>query len=412
MSKLRVLLTNLSLCARSGTELYTRDVAAELLRRGHQPAVYSPLCGVVADEIRAAGVPVVDDLSQLEWSPDVIHGHHHPETMTALLAFPTAPALFVCHDREAWHDHPPRFPRLRRYVAVDENCRERFAADGVADPAAVAVIPNGVDLERFRARGPLPAQPTRALLFSNYAAEHTHLGQVRAACAAAGLTLDVIGSGVGNLCARPEEVLPGYDVVFAKARCALEALASGCAVVLCDDRGTGPLIRSASWEQLRRWNFGRRTCTQPLTADALRAELAGYDPNDAAEACRITRERAGLALTVDALVGLYHEVIAAHRAAPPADPAEELRAVADYLRNQRPYPELARLVRLHRECASLRQWAEQAQAGWERTQQGAEAAQAGWQACEAERQRLEAEVAALRAKPAGGLLRWLWPRAG
>src|SRR5262245_59450333 len=161
MPSLRVLITNLSLSARSGTELYTRDLAVELRRLGHAPAVYSPMLGSVADEVRAAGVGVLDDLARLEGAPDVIHGHHHPETMTALLHFPQTPALFVCHDRTAWHDQAPRFPRIRRYVAVDENCRERIAEE--AGVAGVAVIPNAVDPGRFRPRDPLPARPTRAL---------------------------------------------------------------------------------------------------------------------------------------------------------------------------------------------------------------------------------------------------------
>ena len=41
---------------------------------------------------------------------------------------------------------------------------------------------------------------------------------------------------------RPEELLPKYDLVFAKARCALEAMATGCAVVLCDFAGLGSMV--------------------------------------------------------------------------------------------------------------------------------------------------------------------------
>lgn len=54
-------------------------------------------------------------------------------------------------------------------------------------------------------------------------------------------------------------MLGGYDLVFAKARCALEAMAVGCAVVLCDVGGLGPLVTRAQVQHLRRWNFGRRT---------------------------------------------------------------------------------------------------------------------------------------------------------
>src|SRR5436853_4955604 len=85
---LRVLLTNRVLAHRTGTELYVRDVALGLLRRGHLPVVYSPRLGEVAADLRAQTVPVVDDPAKVSEAPDIIHGHHGLETLTALLAVP------------------------------------------------------------------------------------------------------------------------------------------------------------------------------------------------------------------------------------------------------------------------------------------------------------------------------------
>src|SRR6185503_2952166 len=107
---LRILLTNRVLAHRTGTELYVRDVAAELLRRGHLPVVYSPHLGPLAAEIRAGTIPVVDDLANVAEPPHVIHGHHGLETLTALLAFPGVPAVSVCHSWVGWADEPVRFP--------------------------------------------------------------------------------------------------------------------------------------------------------------------------------------------------------------------------------------------------------------------------------------------------------------
>jgi hypothetical protein len=339
MTPLRVLITNIVLCARSGTETYARDLALELRRRGHLPTVYSPDLGVIADELRADGVRVVADLAD-EPPPDVVHGHHHVETMTAVLRFPGVPAVFVCHDAEAWHDRPPLHPRVRAYVAVDERCRDRFPADGVPREC-VRVIPNGVDLARFRPRGPLPETPRRALLFGHEAAEHTHLPAVREACRRAGLELDVAGQSSGNPCARPEDVLGGYDVVFGKGRSALEAMAVGCAVVLCHPQGAGPLVRADRWAELRPLNFGRRACTAPLAPEALLAEIERYDPADAAEVCRVTRASAGVGAMADALLMVYAEVIRAQAAAAP-DPTAEARAAAEYLRTRLAKPEILR----------------------------------------------------------------------
>ena len=92
---MRILITNNRLAERAGTELYTRDIAAALVARGHEPIVYSQVLGEVAEELRAAAVPVVDDLERISEPPDIVHGHHHLETMTALQWFPGVPAVFV-----------------------------------------------------------------------------------------------------------------------------------------------------------------------------------------------------------------------------------------------------------------------------------------------------------------------------
>lgn len=357
MGGLTVLITNLTLATRTGTETYVRDLALALRARGHAPAVYSPETGAIADELRAAAVPVVRDLAALPHRPDIIHGHHHLETLTALLHFPAAPAVFVCHDRLSWHDAAPRLPRVLRYVGVDEACGERLLRDG-APAGRVSIVPNAVDLGRFRRRGPLPAAPRRALVFSNYAREATHVPAVREACRRRGLAVDVLGGAAGRPCDRPEAALGGYDLVFAKARCALEALAVGCAVVLCDAGGAGELVTRAELDRLRRVNFGARALTRPLGAEALAAEIDRYDPRDAAEVTSAIRATAGLDRAVEGWLGLYREVIA-EAAGCPACPLAELRAAAAALARLNPSGQLRRahreLTELHVLCHALDQ---------------------------------------------------------
>jgi glycosyltransferase involved in cell wall biosynthesis len=300
----------MTLSNRSGTEMYVRDLAIGLLHRGHVPIVYTPDRGSVADEIRAATVPVVDDLHDVAVPPDVIHGHHTVEAVTALLRFPKVPAIFVCHDRLAWHDTPPRFGRIRRYVAVDDNCRDRLVLEDGLAPEQVRVHLNWVDLDRFRPRPPLPERPRRALAFGSPGRAASHLLAVRAACEAAGLSLDVAGLQNERLCARPEDILGEYDLVFARARCALEAMAVGAAVILCDGPGVGPLVTAGEFERLRRLNFGRRTLVRAVRPQILGAEIARYDASDAAEVSRRVRASAGLREALEAWVSLYREVIA------------------------------------------------------------------------------------------------------
>ncbi|HYX22585.1 MAG TPA: hypothetical protein VFC23_00415, partial [Thermoanaerobaculia bacterium] len=257
---------------------------------------------------------------------------HHLPAMTALLHFPGVPALFVSHGRVPWEEATPRFPRILRYVAVDYTTRERLVCESGIPPQRVTVVLNFVDLARFRPRGPLPPAPRRALVFSNQASDATYLPAVREVCSRLGIELDVAGVAAGRPESKPETLLPAYDLVFAKGRSALEAMAVGAAVVLCDQSGMGPMVTAESFDRLRPLNFGIRTLREPVTPDGLTREIRRYDPADAAEVSRRLRTQAGLDGAVDQLAALYAEVVAEHRERGPATAGDEGRAVAAYLR--------------------------------------------------------------------------------
>ncbi len=328
---MRVLITNTTLTGRTGTDIYVRDLALGLLRRGHNPVVYSPRLGEMARQMRALTVPVIDDLRMVTAAPDIIHGQHNLETAAAVLHFSGVPAVFFCHGWTFWVDAPPVLPRVKRYVAVDETCLDRLVCESGVPQTRTRIISNAVDLDLFRPRRPLPPAPRRALVFSNYATEFTHTHAVRTACERSNIALDVIGSAVGNSIDRPELELGKYDLVFAKGKSALESLAVGASVILCDASGGGPLVTSAELDRLRRLNFGIRALQSPLTAEHVAAQIARYDPADAAQVSEHIRARAGLEAMLDQILSLYEEVIDEHAREIPSDPAEELRATAAYL---------------------------------------------------------------------------------
>src|SRR5262245_14502833 len=294
MRRLRVLLTNSTLAVRAGTELYVHDVATALVARGHTPVAYSTVLGEVAEALRRKGVPVVDRLDALAEPPDVIHGQHHIETLTALLHFPGVPAVSFCHGFLPWEEEPLLFPRVRRHVAVDSATRDRLVLGHAVAPERVRVIPDFVDLERFTVRAPLPLRPRRALVFSNHAGEARLVPEVRQACAAAGIAVDVLGLRSGTASASPERVLPGYDLVFATGRSALEAMAVGAAVVLAEVVGIGPMVTAERFDELREANFGLRALWSPVSAEAVARQVARYDAADAALVSRRVRAVAGL----------------------------------------------------------------------------------------------------------------------
>lgn len=307
---MRVLLTNRVLNGRTGTEICTRDFAVGLTARGHAVSVFSPQPGALAEELREVGIPVVARLQDLPHRPDVIHGHHHTETTLATLHFPGVPAIFVCHDRNAWHDTPPLHPQVRRYVAVDNNCLERLRVEAGLPESSLLVILNAVDLASMPMPRVLPAKPRRALVFSNYARPGPALDAVFSACAQHDIAVDVAGAAMGAQAKDTGQLLSHYDLVFAKARCALEALAAGASVILFDVAGLGGMVHSATLPDMARWNLGARCLQGEPTQERISQEIERYGSADAALATAWVRRHCSLDAALDSYTALYERVIA------------------------------------------------------------------------------------------------------
>lgn len=292
---------------------------------------YAPRLGTIAQEMTDAGVEVHADLANFSGPPDIIQGNNHLQTIQALLHFPNTPGVFICHDATHWSARPTVFPRIMRHLAVDWNCRERVMRETGLTIAQISVVPNTVNTHRFASRKPLPARPARALVFSNYARPTGYVPTLRSACRRAGLELAFAGSGMGMPAEFPERILGNYDVVFGKARCALEAIAVGCHVVLCDERGLGPTITLENFDELRRWNFGARILTDKITPEAVVERIAAYDPAISAALRDRVRNECALKNSADELLAIHEETIAAFNAGGERTAAAELAALSQYL---------------------------------------------------------------------------------
>lgn len=327
---MKVLLGICVMATRSGAELFVRDLAIGLNRRGHSVIVYAPIIGDMIDELRQQSITCVSDLESVATAPDIIIGNTQIETVLCLAHFPGVPAISICHDRVAEHGRPPRFSRIGAYVAVDANCAERLTLEHGIASAQVSIVQNGVDLQRFRPRSPLPERPRLAAIFSNHATHGIKTEMVRRACTAEGIALETIGAQSGNQAKAPEEILHRYDLVFAKARCAMEAMAVGCSVVVLDELlGMAGMVTSTNAADWRLWNFGRRLLVQnPIDEAPVRDAVRSYSSADAALVSTYIRGHASLDSTVEALEKLALEVLQAKTG--PIPPERELQEFARY----------------------------------------------------------------------------------
>lgn len=252
---MKILLTNIWLENHAGTEIGIREMAIEYHKRGHQVQVYSPILGKVAEEIRTAGIFITDQVSELIETPDIIHCQHYVSSMNVLLKFRNVPAVYFCRDSTFIGDAPPKLSNVVRYYAVDNKCFQKLVVDYRIPESKAEVMLNWVDMNRFKLKKEVKDVPQKALIFSNYVREDNFYPAIKDACQKANMTLDVMGIGFGTHRSDPENILGNYDIVFAKGKAAMEAMACGAAVIICDFLGLGGMITLDNYSKLRPMNF-------------------------------------------------------------------------------------------------------------------------------------------------------------
>lgn len=321
---MRVLMTNLFVSSGSGSEAVVELLADGLRRAGHEPFLFAPVIGAQARRMRARGHRVADRLAYVRARPDVIHAQHATPALMAMAAFPRVPVVYASHSSIFEVEAPWPHPQIRHVTALDERGRDRCIGRGI-DPARISLVPNAVDLARFRRRPPLPQAPRRALLVAK---TQGHIDAVRAACARHGLELREVGVALGQVSATLEDDFQDADIVFASGRSALEAACAGCAVVAVDGAGCAGLLTTEVLAAWRGRNFGVAILDRPTDAAVLDHAIAAYDAADAARVTDRLRAEASAEAYVERHLELYRDAIADP---PPDDPDALALATATWL---------------------------------------------------------------------------------
>jgi len=294
-----------------GSEMVTVEVAREMAERGHDITVFSPRLGGVAKLLWPSGVRAVSRLDEVPWTPDLIHAHHHLPAMAAMARFERTPAVYYCHGSIPWVEQPPMHERIRCYVMMCEWMVRRVIAEFGLDSGCVSCVPNFVNTTRFSEVRAPPRQLRRALLFQSSALSATELSELESGCAALGLELDKIGAAYGNSQSRPEMLLQQYDLVFASGKSALEAMATGCAVMTLAPTQAGALMTVENFNSWSFANFAPRyySGATPINEAWLRRELALYSAENAAQVTAKVRRERTLKIAGDQLEGIYRTAL-------------------------------------------------------------------------------------------------------
>lgn len=306
---MNILITNIVVFENTGTETYVKELAIELINRGHAVEIFTLVKGALANELIEKGINVTSNLKQLKLIPDIIHAHQNITTLKALSFFKFTPAVYFIHDRTSAFDHPFRHANILKYVAVDYNCKERYYIENDFKEEDVEVVYNWVNTDRFRLKKQINPRPKKALVFSNYLNENNIYPEIKEACVELGIEIEIIGSSSGNPCLKPEELLQKYDLVFAKAKAAIEAMATGAAVIVCDFRGLGGMVTSSNMKHFRDFNFGMKLMTNSPTKNNLIKEINKYNSSETIKVSEYIIKESDFHSVVTSLESIYSKVI-------------------------------------------------------------------------------------------------------
>lgn len=309
----KILFSNFCLSTRSGTETFLWDLARGLKAQGCDCGIYTPRPGAFAEEFRRMGIPVWQHLEHITMKPDVLHCQHTVESKGLIEKFPDIPALFMVHDAKSWHDTVPEGSRWSAVVAVDDACCARIMGETGLTPDQIDVIHNSVDTALLLPRGPLPARPLKAAIFTSYAVNDEHVKTARRVCARLGIAFDELGPAAGKIVTDPQNWLPRYDLVFGKARCALEAMAVGCAVILIGSEGVGEMVTPENFAEFKKRNFGFSLLRPDLDQDFLEEQVKRFSAVSAGHVQELVRRTCSLDGMVEKFRELYEELPARTR---------------------------------------------------------------------------------------------------
>lgn len=336
---MHVLITNDRLDQRPGADLFVRDLARALQKRGHFVIAYSSDPRHQVRFLERDLVAVATDLTRLPFRPDIIHARHHLDAITALVSLPGVPAVVEALGSGGLGTIVPVHPRIEGYIVPDPSSAARLTGSGIGIES-ISVCDFGVDLARF-ARIRTPYDPfggtCRAAIYDDWL---TTASPIVAAVSASfpGGGIDFMGRGLGRTVDDPENRLLGYDIVFARGPRAVEAMACGCAVVIVDERSCASLVTTDNFQSLRSAGFSPSHAQSPATVAAIESCLRNIAAPDVSAVTSMVRQTLGFDRLVDRLVAAYGAAIERNRSAAVTWDVEQ-EVVSRYLR------ELARVIK-------------------------------------------------------------------
>lgn len=255
---------------RSGVPTYTLTLYNELIRRGHDVLVYSPLSGALAKKMNT-----VDSLKGVE-APGIILAQHKTCSIKLKNAFPSIPMILITHGIVPEQEQPARID-IDYYLPVNEQNAENLISQYV-DLDRIKIIRDFIDTEEFKPVTPLAKDKPKVLFISNYKKWRAWQDLTKA-CSILGLEFTAVGSPYGRS-RNVAKTINNADLVVTWGRGILEAMACGRPAISYNKRMGAGYITPEVYMENRIYNLGGIRSRYTFNLEELMGEIKKYNPED------------------------------------------------------------------------------------------------------------------------------------
>jgi hypothetical protein len=269
---MRFVLGNRHLVAAGGTEVHLVTIAEQLKRLGHEVALYAPELGPFADHARRRGLDVLGTVRELPEVCDVTFSQDGIVVYDLAERYPDALSLFrICGD-VADFQLPPQLRSVVDLVVVLSDRYERLAR-ACAEQVPVLRLRVPIDADRLVPLGTIRERPEQAVMLGNYGERHELVSDV---WGRHGIAVRQVGGNAQSY--DVATALADADIVVAKSRAALDAMACARAVYVFDLFGGDGWVTPELYDTLEADHFAGQATGRVIDAATLAGDLDGYRP--------------------------------------------------------------------------------------------------------------------------------------
>jgi len=306
---MEILITIAHLADFAGSELYTASLVRELLSRGHNITIYSPILGKIAETIDGLkNVDIINDLKKVQSKNyDIVHIQHNITAWMVRKYFPKTPAIMGIHGILPILEQPPKIDLgISKYIVVSQEIADHLKDNYGIKEKDIEIIHNWVDINRFNDGQPLNPIPKRLLVISNHMSEQNET-VYRKVCKERNIEFIHVGlpeNPVQNV----EDYIKSVDVVVTLGRGAMEAMSCGRNVIISDVHGLDGMVTPSTYPEIIKNNLSGRRYSNKVTVKNFGQELDKYNPAHSTELKKIVKQYHNLETNTDRLIQIYKGV--------------------------------------------------------------------------------------------------------